>query len=82
MVHLRKEIFPTRTYSKLRYKKIGPCKITRKCIDISYEVELTEYQNIFLFSTLQMYISSMRAKKQKNKKARVLIGYNNFQLRS
>ena len=29
MVHLMKEIFPTKTYNKLKMKRIGPCKIVR-----------------------------------------------------
>ena len=40
MVHLRKDRFSIRTYSKLNSKKIGPCKILRKFSSNAYEVEL------------------------------------------
>jgi hypothetical protein len=40
LAHLRKEIFPRRTYNKMKIKKIGSCKILRKFEANAYEIEL------------------------------------------
>jgi len=48
MVDLIKEKLPTRTYHKLKYRKIGPCKITKKINDNAYEVSLPDDLNISL----------------------------------
>ena len=41
MVHLKEEIFPIRTYIKLKMKKFGPCKILKKFDSgNAYQVEL------------------------------------------
>jgi hypothetical protein len=56
LAHLRKEIFPRGTYSKLNYKKIRPCRILRKIYDNTYKLELPEYFDIFpIFSVTDLY---------------------------
>ena len=56
MVHLRKEHFLVGTYSKLRMKKFGPCKIVKRHVYGNvYEVELPTELNISpLFNILDL----------------------------
>ena len=46
MAHLRKEISPRGTYNKLKYKKVGPCRILRKFFEKAYKLELLEKMDI------------------------------------
>ena len=46
VMHLRKEIFPTKTYNMVNYKNISPCKIIRNPYGNAYEVELPKDLNI------------------------------------
>jgi len=56
MSHFRKDIFHRRTYNKLMYKKIGPCKILRKIYDNVYKLDLLEAFDISpIFNVSKLY---------------------------
>lgn len=58
MVYLRKERFPSGAYNKLKLKKIGPCRIVRKCGTNAYQVDLPDefdMSPIFNISDLYTY---------------------------
>jgi hypothetical protein len=56
MEHLRKEIFMIGTYSKLNYKKIGPCQILRKKNYNAYKLDFPEYFDISpIFNVAYLY---------------------------
>ena len=40
LAHIRKERFPKREYNKLKFKKIGLCRVLRKVSANAYEIEL------------------------------------------
>ena len=67
MVYLRKERFPSRTYHKLKIKKIGPCQIVRKCGTNAYQVDLPDELDIspiFNISDLYVFAESDRPEKE------------------
>ena len=57
MVHLKKGRFLARTYSKMKMKKFGPCKILKKFdIGNAYEVELPDDMDISpIFNIVDLY---------------------------
>lgn len=56
MTHLRKEGFHRGTYSKLKYKKVGSCKILRKNSENAYKLELRKNMDIFtIFNVVDLY---------------------------
>lgn len=57
MVNLMKEIFPTKTYNKLKMKKIRPCKIVKNFSANAYEIELLEEIGISpIFNVANLYL--------------------------
>ena len=62
LAHLRKERFPKVQYNKLKFKKIGPCKIIRKFSSNAYEIQLPPRVGItpiFIVADLFPYIASL-----------------------
>ena len=56
LAHFRKDRFPKREYKKLKFKKIGPCRILRNFSANSYEVELPYDIGIYpIFNVADLY---------------------------
>ena len=57
MVYLRNEQFPRGAYHKLKYKKIGPCKILKKINNNVYKVDFLTNLNIYhVFNASELYL--------------------------
>lgn len=56
IVYLRKEIFPDKTYNKLKMRTIGLCRIVRKFSTNAYEIELPKGIGISpIFNVVDLY---------------------------
>ena len=56
LAHQRRERFPKREYNKLKFKKIGPCRILRKFSANAYEIELPPSIGISpIFNVVDLY---------------------------
>ena len=56
LAHLRRERFPKREYNRLKFKKIGPCKILRKFYANAYGIELPPDIGISpIFNVVDLY---------------------------
>ena len=79
LAHLRKERFLRGTYTKLKMKKTGPCKIVKKNYNNAYVLELpTEFDiymsTIYMFNPFLMFLIYMSTmNKQLNKVMIVLL---------
>ena len=73
LAHLRKERFPKGTYNKLKYKKIGPCKVLRNFSADAYEIKLPPgigISPIFIVADLFPYTVDPEEKEEEGRRRR------------
>lgn len=78
LAHLRKGRFPKCEYSKLKLKKIGPCKILRKFSANAHEIALPPDIEISLIFTIIICIPTEHLMMKGGMSKRIFNGRTNY----